>query len=304
MSPEVEKPRGLGRGLAALIPGLSSDHKLSDARDNRREVLEIPIEQIKTNKEQPRVAFSDEGLEELAQSIKENGIIQPMLVKNSGSGYELIAGERRLRAAQRAGLTKVPVILQEATQRQSLELALIENVQREDLNCIEESKAYARLIDEYDYTQEDIARRVGKDRSTIANSLRLLKLPQDIKDDLITGRLTMGHARALLGIENRDLQLELRNHILKHQLSVRDAEALAQKFLGPRKILKVRKIQPHLEAITEELCRLFGTKVKIHQRANKRGKVIIEFYNDEDLTRIVENLKGAQSGNHSELPTT
>ena|SRR3990167_8472513 len=299
MGAEVEKPRGLGRGLASLIPGLSSDHRSSEARDNKREVLELSIEQIKTNKEQPRVAFNDESLEELAQSIKENGIIQPILVKSSDSGYELIAGERRLRAAQRAGLTKIPVILQNATQRQSLELALIENVQREDLNCIEESKAYARLIDEYDYTQDDIARRVGKDRSTIANSLRLLKLPQDIKDDLVTGRLTMGHARALLGIENRDLQLELRTHILKHQLSVRDAEALAQKFLGPRKILKVRKIQPHLEAITAELCRLFGTKVRIHQRANKRGKVIIEFYNDEDMTRIVENLKGLQSGNCS-----
>lgn len=287
---EKEKPKGLGRGLASLIPGLS-ESRSSENKINKKQILEIEIDQIKSNKEQPRTVFDDRGLEELAQSIKENGIIQPILVKSSDSGYELIAGERRWRAAQRAGLIRVPVILQDATPRQSLELALIENVQREDLNCIEESKAYARLIDEYDYTQEDIARRVGKDRSTVANSLRLLKLPQDIKDDLVTGNLTMGHARSLLSIENRDLQLELRNHILKHQLSVRDTEALAQKFLGPRKILKVRRIQPHLEAVTDELCRLFGTKVRIQQRANKRGKVVIEFYNDEDLTRIVENLK-------------
>jgi ParB family transcriptional regulator, chromosome partitioning protein len=301
MSTEIEKSKGLGRGLASLIPGLS-DSKSSEAFENKRQILEVAIDQIKANREQPRGVFEDETLKELAQSIKENGIIQPVLVKKNDSGYELIAGERRWRAAQLAGLSKVPVIIQEATPRHSLELALIENVQRENLNCIEESKAYARLIDEYDYTQEDVARRVGKDRSTVANSLRLLKLPQDVKDDLVNGKLTMGHARALLGIENRDLQLELRNHILKNQLSVRDTEALAQKFLGPRKILKVRRIQPHLESVTEELCRQFGTKVRIHQRANKKGKVVIEFYSDEDLTRIIDILKGVES-NVQSTPT-
>lgn len=234
MSAEVEKTKGLGRGLASLIPGLSAD-KYAGVEESKRKILELAVDQIKANKEQPRSTFEDKKLKDLAQSIKENGIIQPILVKKKKSGYELIAGERRWRAAQLAGLKKVPVILQEATQRQSLELALVENVQRENLNCIEESRAYAKLIDEYDYTQEDIARRVGKDRSTVANSLRLLKLPQDIKDDLVNGKLSMGHARALLGIENRDLQLELRSHILKTQMSVRDAEELAQKFLGPRK---------------------------------------------------------------------
>lgn len=288
MTTEAEKPKGLGRGLASLIPDLASG-LFSDGQ----KIIECPIEKIKPNREQPRGQFEEEPLADLAQSIKENGIIQPLIVKESDQGgYELIAGERRLRAAQIAGLIKVPAIVQKANPRQSLELALVENIQRENLNCIEESKAYARLIDEYEYTQEDIARRVGKDRTTIANSLRLLKLPQDIKEDLVAGRLTMGHARTLLNIENRDLQLELRNHIIKHQLSVREAEALAQKFKGPRKILQIRKIQPQLEELTEELCRLFGTKVRLHQRANKKGRIVIEFYNDDDLNRIIDRLRG------------
>lgn len=273
----------LGRGLDALIPNLE---KISE--DIQKEYLQCDIELIRSNPYQPRLRFSEEELSELAASIREQGIIQPLLVrKNIGGGYELIAGERRLKAAKIAGLTHVPVVIKDVSDAQMLEISLVENIQREDLNPMEESEAYYRLISEFGLTQEQIADRVGKSRPSVANFIRLRNLPDQIKDAVRNNQLSMGHAKVMLGLENQAQQLEVCRLIVSKGLSVRETEALIKRLkTQSRKTGKPVADAAYFISLSEELSRRLGTKVQIVRKGEK-GKVEIEFYNNEDLDRLL-----------------
>ncbi len=276
------KQSGLGKGLGALLPQDSDD-----ARE--RAMFFCPVEDVRPNRYQPRKLMDDSSIDELAASIREKGIIQPIIVRRADSGYELIAGERRWRAAQKAGLPTIPVIIKDVSPADALELALIENIQRKDLNALEEAEAYERLIREFGLTQEEVAERVGKERSTVANFVRILRLPDYIKEDIWQHKLTMGHARVLAGLENEETQRRLRDAILKKSLSVRQAESLVQRLnKSSRRARSVSK-DSHVNSLAEDLMRHLGTKVRISKRG-KKGRIEIEFYSEEDLGRIVESI--------------
>jgi ParB family chromosome partitioning protein len=246
-----------------------------------------PIEEIKPNKEQPRKTFSTEKLEELAASIREKGIIQPLVVRKKNEHYELVAGERRWRAAQKAGLREVPVVIQDVSDDTALEMALIENIQREDLNAVEEAEAFHSLQEKFGISQEELAKRVGKDRSTVANSLRLLKLPAEIKRDIVEERLAMGHARALLALDAPDQMKKAREEIVKGHLTVRAAETLVKRLKANRPAKQPKPADPHLADLVEQLKRRFRAKVAIRQ-SGRGGKVEIAFANADDLSRIID----------------
>ena len=279
--------KALGRGLGAL---LSSDRTI----DLGGEPSEVDLNSIVPGPMQPRTNFDDAALESLAESIKTHGIVQPLLVRRHGDGFELIAGERRWRAAKMAGLTRVPVLVKEVANEQLLEIALIENIQREDLNPIEEAQAYKRLIDNVGLTQEALATRVGRDRSYITNYLRLLKLPPDLQQLVIEGRLSTGHARTILGLSHADLQRRLARRVIEDGLSVRATEILVQKATADRPARAVRAAQagdPNIRAAETKLRRALGTQVRIvHMGSEGRGKVEISFYNAQDLDRIYDLL--------------
>ena len=279
------KRKALGKGLSALIP------EASDTEQQEGEgFFQCPIESIEPNPYQPRQEFDGDALEELAASIREKGVITPVLVSRSDGGYRLIAGERRWRAAQKAGLDRIPVVVRESTPIESLELALIENIHRRDLNPIEEAQAYKRWLEDAETTQEILAQRVGKDRSTIANLLRLLTLPKEIQKDIINGRLTMGHARVLAGLKGPAEQNRVRDIIIKKDLSVRQTETLAKKesYSGnPRK--KSHEINDYLLSLSDGLKRSLGTKVDIKKKG-KRGSIVIFFYSDDELDRLLDRL--------------
>ena len=273
---------GLGRGLDALIPR------------NQPSVEEVDIDLIAPNPQQPRSVFDAESLSELADSIREHGVIQPLIVSRPGTPgaapYQLIAGERRLLASRQAGLAKVPVIVKEASPQSLLELALVENLQREDLGALEEAAAFKRLADEFKLTQEQIAGRVGRSRSAVANSLRLLTLSEEIQASLARGEISAGHARALLGIEDADERRSAWRRIVEGRLTVRDAEALARGGGRPRS----RKVAPKrrsadLEALEERLRASLGTKVDL-TRGRRGGRLVIHYYSDEELDSIIERL--------------
>lgn len=275
------KKMGLGKGMGALLPVVE---------DHGRKFFSCPIEEIRPNKEQPRKTFVNEKLEELAASIREKGIIQPLVVLRKAGHYELIAGERRWRAAQKAGLREVPVVIQDVSEETALEMALIENIQREDLNAIEEADAYHALLERFSLTQEELAKRVGKERSTIANALRLLRLPAEIKRDVAEERITMGHARALLTLESADDQKAARDEIVKGHLSVREAEALVKRKKSPAPEKAKKQVEdPDSRDLMERMQRFFGAKVSL-KRAGKGGKLEISFSDQKELTRIVELL--------------
>ena len=274
------KKTGLGRGMAAL---------LEVVEDEGKSYFSCPIEEIKPNSEQPRKRFSVEKLEELAASIREKGIIQPLVVRKMQQHYELIAGERRWRAAQRAGLREVPVVIQDVSDDAALEIALIENIQREDLNAIEQAEAFHSLIEKFHLSQEEMARRVGKDRSTVANSLRLLKLPSAIKNDILEERLTMGHARAILSLETNELMEQARQEILAKHLSVRETENLVKRLKSKRPTRQKTLPAPEVTAVIDSLKRRFMTKVAIRQ-SGKGGKVEISYSSMDELTRIIDIL--------------
>lgn len=275
----------LGRGLSVLI----SDVKVGDALVERGGgVLEVEISKIRQNKYQPRLNFRDETQKELIASIQEKGLIQPIIVRKVGDDYELIAGERRLRAAKALGFEKIPVIIKEVSDEEALELSLIENIQRENLNPIEEAKAYERLISVFNLTQDDIAKKVGKDRTTIANFIRLLKLPEDIQEKLSNGQISVGHAKVILGLEDPADQRKITEQIIKDGLSVRDTEKAILKIKEPP--VHKRKMaykDQQLIALEEHMQRVLGTKVNICQ-GKKKGKIEIEYYSQEDLNRILE----------------
>ena len=289
--------QALGKGLGALIPGANDDFLVSEpvtTEDSGPIILRIPIEQIEPNPHQPRNHFDEDGLSELAESIKEKGLLQPVSVRRFGSGYQLVAGERRLRASKSAGLEVIPAIIFDVTSDQEMmELSLIENVQREDLNPIEEAKAYRSLIDDCFLTQEEVAKRVGKDRSSVANTLRLLALTEDVRDALEANKISMGHARALLGLEDNRKQTLLCKAIIIKGLSVRRVEALVRNAKNGTAIPKLRPTptDPHVASAEDDLRQRFGTGVSIKRQGSK-GRIEIEFYSMDDLDRVLELLRG------------
>jgi ParB family chromosome partitioning protein len=275
----------LGRGLEALIP----DMKINE--DQQREgLMQIPVSMIKQNRYQPRKGFDKEKLKELADSIREKGMIQPIIVQKRGVEYELIAGERRWRAVQMLGIEKVPALVREISDPEALELALIENIQRENLNPIEEALAYERLIREFNITQENLAKRVGRERSSITNHIRLLKLPEIIKEDLANSRLAMGHARALLGLESAKEQRTARDIVIKKELSVRETEALVRRIQKGPKGKKKAKKDIFLLSLEEELGKRLDTKVTINP-GKRGGKIEIFYYSEEEFERLLEEIK-------------
>jgi ParB family transcriptional regulator, chromosome partitioning protein len=280
----MPKRKALGKGLSALIP----DADEFDDRDEQ--FFQCPVEVIEPNPYQPRQTFSPHELEEMVRSVKEKGIITPLLVNKTETGYQLIAGERRWRAAQKAGLRRIPVVVREVTPTESLELALIENIHRKDLNPIEEAVAYAKLLEETRITQDALAKRLGKDRSSITNFLRLLKLPVQIQQDVIDGRLSMGHARLLAGLKNSEDQRTLRNTIIKRGLSVRQSEALAKRGKDSTNTREKGSTKdPYLRSLEDNLKRSLGTKVEIKKRGRK-GSLVVHFYSDDELDRLLELL--------------
>lgn len=282
----VVKKRGLGKGLSALIPDEPQLNLFEDDL-NKGPVVELDISAIESNKDQPRKEFERESLEELRDSIKQYGVIQPIVVRKKDDKYEIIAGERRWRAAKEAKLDKIPCIIKDVDDKQALKLALIENIQRQNLNSIEEAYAYKTLIDEYDLTQEDVALAVGKSRSYIANTLRLLNLDEEILGYVAEGKITPGHGKALLGIKNKKDRLKLAKQIVDDNLNVRETERLASKTKVSRQIKEKENKDPYIKEIEDDLMRALGTKVTLTTR-KKGGKIEIEFYSDDDLQRILE----------------
>lgn len=284
----MNKNRGLGKGLGALLPDLDESNLTAQT--------EVSINLITPNPYQPRKEFSDEKLTELADSIKIHGIIQPLLVREIDGKYQLIAGERRLRAAKLAGLTEVPVVIKEMSEQAMMEIALVENLQRENLNPIEEAEAFRRLMNEFHLTQDDIAKKVGKSRPAIANTLRLLNLPKEVQLDLSNGTLTMGHARALLGLKTPEEQKNIWNQIQLQSLSVRETEELIRKLNEPptvsretKKMLNNYEKDPNLLEMEDELQHVLGTKVIIKQ-SGAGGKIEIEYYSSEEFERICDKI--------------
>ena len=289
--------KGLGRGLAALMlddePVVIEKNKKEETQG---EFIMMNISFVEPNREQPRKVFDEEELNALAESIKNYGIIQPITVKNEGNGfYSIIAGERRWRAAKMAGLKEVPIRIVEFSDREELEVALIENLQRTDLNPVEEAQAYKKLMEEYDLTQEDVSERVGKSRSTVANSLRLMELPEEIIKMISDKKLTAGHARAILSVKSNEKKIMLANKVVLEDLSVRATESLAKvydnlAFGEEREVIKKVRKTPEVLDLEKKLSETFGTKVKLAEK-RKGGKIEIEYYDKEQLETILDYLK-------------
>ena len=301
------KKGGLGKGLDSLIQSSPSRPKTAPKPEVKEKIVEkvvvekpveqkVKLSQIEPNREQPRKNFDEEALQELCDSIKQYGIIQPLVVKKNADYYEIIAGERRWRAAKMAGLKEVPVIIKEYTDQEIVEISLIENIQRENLNPIEEAIAYKRLLDEFHLKQEEVAKRVAKSRTTVTNSLRLLKLDERVQQMVIHEELTSGHVRALLSIEDKNAQYEIAKKVFDKKLSVRDTEKLVKLVLSP-KTPKVKKELTHAEIyhdIEERMKEIFGSKVSIQRKSEHKGKIEIEYYSDEELERILDVMNSMQ----------
>lgn len=292
---------GLGRGLSSLIPKKSypadsknvspvaDDFQIKDVKaDIGKSIIEVEISQIVPNPHQPRLSFNEEKLNELSSSIKEHGIIQPLIVTQSGGKFELVAGERRFEAAKRAGLSKVPVIVREAEEKQKLELAITENVQRHDLDAIEEAKAYQKLMNDFEMNQEEIAAKVGKSRSVVANKIRLLNLPIEIQKAVISGEISEGHAKSILALDNPEKQRALFELIKKNGLTVRQVEEKT-KEVSVRSHKRSVNIDPETKELENKLMGILGTKVKL-SKSGKGGRIIIEYYSDEELDGILRKI--------------
>jgi len=285
MSDRPDRTQGLGRGLGALIPQRGGAHASA---------IDIPITRIHPNPYQPRKRFDPETLAALSASIAVNGVIQPILVSETIDGYQLVAGERRLRAAQAAGLERIPAVVRQLIDRDQLELALVENLQREDLDPIETADAYRQLINRFGLTADDVANRVGRARSTVANTLRLLDLAPEVQAAVADGRLSEGHGRALGGI-SPELQARVLDSVVGQELSVRQTEELVRRLREPRpapdESASSKKTDPELERVEEDLRRALGTKVSL-ARSRKGGRIVIEYYSDEELGRLYDRLTG------------
>jgi ParB family chromosome partitioning protein len=298
--------KGLGRGLSDLIPTGDEENQKSKSTSKSttktvtKEVVKeveqkLKITQIEPNKSQPRKQFDEDALQELADSIKQFGVLEPLIVTKRGKYYELIAGERRWRAARIAGVTEVPVVIRDYTDKEIMEISLIENLQREDLNPIEEALAYESLINEYSLKQEDVAMRVSKSRSTITNSLRLLKLCDNVRQMIIDDKLTTGHARALIPIEDPELQFEAANIVFDNKLSVRDTEIYVKKLLTPERVKQEKEkeekdLSVFYNDIEGKLKNILGAKISIKSKNNDKGKIEINYYSQDELERITEML--------------
>ena len=305
MATVKKKKTGLSRGLESLIPlgameemdnlDKNNDNVKNSAKNTKNNIYEngetiVKISQVEPNKNQPRKNFDEDSLQELADSIKQFGIIQPLVVQKNGKFYEIIAGERRWRAARLAGLKEVPVIVKEYSAQEVMEIALIENIQREDLNPIEEAQAYKRLIEEYNLKQDEVAERVSKSRTAVTNSIRLLKLCDKVQEMLIEELISSGHARALLTIEDEEVQYNTAVKIMDEKLSVRETEKLVKSILNPKKEKTVEKIEnvAVYEEIENKLKEAIGTKVKLTPKANGKGKIEIQYYSNDELERLME----------------
>jgi ParB family chromosome partitioning protein len=275
----MAKKFGLGKGLNQLIP------------EEEEVITVLDINKIKANKKQPRKYFDEDKLMLLSESIKEHGMIQPIIVQKAGEDYSIIAGERRWRAAKKASLKEVPVIVMDITEAAVLEVSLIENIQRQDLNPIEEAGAYRRLLHDFKLTQEELARRIGKSRTSITNTMRLAQLDERVQQFIIEESLTEGHGRALLGLENHDDQYSAAQKVLDEGLSVRDTEHLVSTFHKSRPAPRKIKMDPYFKDIEKRLAKTMGTKVSLKPKAKNKGKIEIEYYSMEDLNRLLEYLK-------------
>lgn len=293
--------RGLGKGLDALIPNVDIKGKnvIKDTDEKKEPDTIVKITKIEPNREQPRKNFDEDALQELADSIKQFGLLQPILVQQRDGYYEIVAGERRWRAAKLAGLKEVPVIIRNLTEQEIVEISLIENIQRENLNPIEEAQAYKKLLTEFHLKQDEVAERVSKSRAAVTNSMRLLKLSDEVQQMVISDMISTGHARALLAIENPDEQYALAQRIFDEKLSVRDIEKIVKSIGKPVKEKKEKEINESLEAvyqdIQEKLKRRLGTKVAVSGKGDGAGKIEIEFYSHDDLERILETLNKADA---------
>ena len=286
MTVRSDRPQGLGRGLAALIPQRAPSLGGS---------IEIPLARIRENPRQPRLRMDDEALASLAESIRQHGVIQPILVTETIDGYTLVAGERRVRAARIAGLERIPAIVRQLADRQQLELALVENLQREDLDPMEAARAYRQLMDEFSFTQEDLATRVGRARSTVANTLRLLELHPAVQDAVVASLITEGHARALGGLPY-EAQAPAVTSVIADDLSVRQAEELVRRVRTPRpeRAAAQAVADPDVERVEEDLRRSLGTKVRL-TRTRRGGRIVIEYFGDDELARLYQRLVGGDS---------
>ncbi len=283
----LSKRKALGRGLGALIQNIEK------TEDN---YISCPVEDITPSSVQPRKDFNERHLQELAESIKEKGIIEPPVVRRTGSGYELISGERRWRAAKLAGLKEIPVIVREATDEESLEIAIIENIQGADLNAIEEAEAYKNLMDRFGLSQDNVAKKVGKERATVANYLRILKLPPEVKDELKKEAISIGHAKALLSLDSHAAQREVCRRIVQKGLSVRETEEFAKYYTkGSKQVTgSYAKKTAYLKSVEDELRKIFGTKVLVKDKKGK-GRVEIEFYSYEEMERILNMFRNIKA---------
>jgi len=288
---------GLGKGLDLLItpktPQPETEEKKPAQKKNAGEepsenIVTLKISRVEPNKDQPRKSFDEESLEELAESIKQYGVIQPIVVCKKGDFYEIIAGERRWRASKKAGLKEIPVVIRDYEERERAEISLIENIQRENLNAIEEAAAYKQLIDEYDLTQENLAQRVSKSRTAIANTMRLLKLHIDVQKMVIDGKLSSGHARALLGLEITEDQLKAANKIIENGLNVRQTEELVKELNTPKRPVSKKKVENDFiyKDIEDKMTETLGTKVRITQKDKGGGKIEISYFSEQELDRI------------------
>lgn len=292
------KPRkiGLGKGLDSLIPMgdieeiKKNENKNKEIKENNGGVTLIKLSDIEPNRNQPRKQFNEDALVELSESIKLYGIIQPLVVQKKGDYYEIIAGERRWRASKIAGIKEVPVIIKDYSEQEIVEIALIENIQREDLNPIEEAQAYKRLLTEYNLKQDEVAERVSKSRTAVTNSMRLLKLSDEVQQMVIEELISSGHARALLAIEDKEMQLQIATKVMDEKLSVREVEKLVKQITNPKETKKHKEVENKFvyEEIEKQINDIVGTKVKVNHKPNGKGKIEIEYYSDSELERLLE----------------
>ncbi len=292
------KKMGLGKGLDSMIPPKTTSRATKDSLKNESQISKtgetiLKINEVEPNKKQPRKFFNEEALQELSESIKQHGIVQPLVVAKKDDYYEIIAGERRWRAAKLAGLKEVPVVIKDYSPQEIMEVALIENIQREDLNPVEEARAYENLIKEYNLKQEELAQRVSKSRSAITNSLRLLNLSDEVLDMLMEETISSGHARALLALKDKDQQLQVAEKIISDKLSVREIEKIVKTINNPAKKTQKKELKNDFvyRDIEEQLKQTIGTKVRINRKSEDKGKIEIEYYSQDELEKIVSYFK-------------
>ncbi|MCR5453351.1 MAG: ParB/RepB/Spo0J family partition protein [Lachnospiraceae bacterium] len=293
----AQKKKGLGKGLDSLIPGKPIETGNGEAgADSSSDIggQLMNIDKVEPNRDQPRKHFDEDALQELAENIKQYGVLEPLVVRKVDDYYQIVAGERRWRASKKAGLKEVPVVVKDLTDQEAMEISLIENIQREDLNPIEEARAYRKLLDDYNYKQDELADKLSKSRTTITNSIRLLKLDDRVQDMLINDIITSGHARAILGLSDHEEQYNLAQRVFDEKMNVRDVEKEVRRLVNNKPDPEPEKIDPKLQIIYDEMAermkQILGRKVIIHPKNNVKGKIEIEYYDQDDLNALAEKI--------------